>query len=271
MKRMKSTKTNRETRESDRSLRLDKAPLDYAPTNELGVVFLFAALARKKYGLRIEEIKPGFPDCTAYLGKKKVRIEFEYKSRNFKSQGHNPRQCDWIVCWVHNWPDCPSHITVKELCKLYGHGFKVWIVPVAGEFAGILAGSRIQDGWSVPPAASKDDLILYYRSRPDACISDIFRITGSVEKRKADWKKGTELRRTTDWFARIRRVASLKSPLHLKDLKKNASLADAGFIRGSFQGRYNVTSYWPDLHQMILDRNPSAKKDLKGFGPDRIT
>lgn len=44
---------------------LDGAPIRYAPANELGVIFLFAHLA-KRWRLRIDAIQPGYPDCIAY-------------------------------------------------------------------------------------------------------------------------------------------------------------------------------------------------------------
>lgn len=50
---------------SQRPLPLKSAPLQDAPTNELGVVFLFAHIA-KRLQFRIEEIRPAFPDCLAY-------------------------------------------------------------------------------------------------------------------------------------------------------------------------------------------------------------
>lgn len=71
----------------------------------------------------VEIVKPGFPDCEAkrrVLGKEgmweRVRIEFEFRSRNFRSHGHNPVQCDVIVCWEDDWPECP--IEVLELWKV---------------------------------------------------------------------------------------------------------------------------------------------------------
>jgi len=45
----------------------------------------------------------------------RVRIEFEYESKNFERHGHDPSACDVIVCWVHNWNDCPPNIQVIEL------------------------------------------------------------------------------------------------------------------------------------------------------------
>jgi hypothetical protein len=107
---------------------LDEGPMNYAPENELGVVFLFAHLA-KRWRLRIEEIKPGYPDCIAFLkshGKeKRIRIEFEFKSKNFKNQGHPVQGCDWIVCWEHNWPDAPKRLNIVELRREFGLGFNV--------------------------------------------------------------------------------------------------------------------------------------------------
>ena len=92
--------------------------LQHAPVNEQGV-FLFGMIC-KELGYVVEIIKPGFPDCEAkrrIRGKsgmwQRVRIEFEFQSRSFKAHGHDPHQCDMIVCWEDNWPDCP--IEVLEL------------------------------------------------------------------------------------------------------------------------------------------------------------
>ena len=91
--------------------------LEHAPINEQGVVFLFGMICRE-LGYVVEILKPGFPDCEAKRQRRpgvwqRVRIEFEFKSRTFCTHGHDPNQCDVIVCWEHNWPDCP--IEVQEL------------------------------------------------------------------------------------------------------------------------------------------------------------
>jgi hypothetical protein len=87
--------------------------LVYAPLNENGVVFLFGKVVDDLH-MYIEEIKPGFPDCIArrYTGKgwERVAIEFEYASSNFKQHGHNPNDCDVVVCWEHDWKDCPLEV-----------------------------------------------------------------------------------------------------------------------------------------------------------------
>jgi hypothetical protein len=91
--------------------------LEHAPVNEQGVVFLFGMIC-KDLGYVVEMLKPGFPDCEAKREVRpgiwqRVRIEFEFRSRTFRSHGHDPRQCDLIVCWEDNWPECP--IEVQEL------------------------------------------------------------------------------------------------------------------------------------------------------------
>jgi hypothetical protein len=91
----------------------------HAPMNEQGVVFLFGMVAQE-LGYVVESITPGFPDCEAKrrISKssdtwERVRIEFEFESRNFLAHGHKIAECDVIVCWEDNWPDC--RIEVLEL------------------------------------------------------------------------------------------------------------------------------------------------------------
>ncbi|HLY98160.1 MAG TPA: hypothetical protein VKT33_03750 [Candidatus Angelobacter sp.] len=94
----------------------------HEPTNESGVVFVFGLMARS-LGIVVQRIQPEFPDCEALLqvdrGRwQSVRIEFEFASRNFLHHGHSAKECDLIVCWVHNWPDCPRNLEVIELRKI---------------------------------------------------------------------------------------------------------------------------------------------------------
>lgn len=89
----------------------------HAPINEYGVVFLFGMIARE-LGFTVESVQAPYPDCEAKRETKsgrwqRVRIEFEFRSRNFKDHGHDQSGCDLIVCWEHDWPDCP--IEVVEL------------------------------------------------------------------------------------------------------------------------------------------------------------
>ncbi len=105
---------------------IDFRGLRHAPINEQGVVFLFGLVSRE-LGFNIESVQQGFPDCEGkYLHDQKknlwakARIEFEYKSSNFDQHGHNPDQCDFIVCWVNDWPECPVNVIElkSEILKL---------------------------------------------------------------------------------------------------------------------------------------------------------
>lgn len=104
---------------------IDFRGLRFAPINEQGVVFIFGMVSRE-IGFLIESIRTEYPDCE---GKRcvdlknqrweHVRIEFEYKSSNFKEHGHNPEDCDLIICWIHDYKDCP--VEVLELKSQIKH------------------------------------------------------------------------------------------------------------------------------------------------------
>lgn len=103
------------------------APIDFrglrhAPINEQGVVLLFGMVSRE-LGFLVEAVHAAFPDCEAkrLVDRRndrwqRVRIEFEFKSRTFADHGHDAEKCDLIVCWEHNWPECP--LEVVELRKV---------------------------------------------------------------------------------------------------------------------------------------------------------
>jgi hypothetical protein len=95
------------------------APIDFrgfrhAPINEKGVIYLFGMVSYE-LGFIVEAVHAEFPDCEAkrHIGKdryQRVRIEFEYRSSNFKVHGHDPTRADMIVCWINDWPDCPLEV-----------------------------------------------------------------------------------------------------------------------------------------------------------------
>ena len=94
----------------------------YEPVNGQGVVFVWGMVAAG-LGFEVERMQSEFPDCTAMreveTGKwQRVRIEIEYGSRNFAEHKHAIDGCDIIVCWVHNWPECPEELEVIELRKV---------------------------------------------------------------------------------------------------------------------------------------------------------
>ncbi len=246
------------------------AALRYAPQNELGVVFLFSSLA-KRLGLRVEQIRPSFPDCLAYQrtgkGEKRVRIEFEYRSRNFS---HDPKKCDWVVCWEHNWPDAPKRLRVVELRRYFGLGRDIWIQPVSNwgrdpseRYADKLAGLNYSPDWTVSSLAKKGDLVLYYRTQPDSLIQDIFKVAGDVITTPGQWRAKPK----KDYEAPIRRIATLTSPIHFEDFLRHPVLRHASFVRGSMRGRPNVTEYWPYMYDMIVRRNRTVREALKAYEP----
>ena len=88
----------------------------HAPINEQGVIFLFGLVAHE-LGFLVEAISASFPDCEAKrcvdkkLGRwQRVYIEFEFRSRNFLEHGHDAAKCSLIVCWEHDWPECPLEV-----------------------------------------------------------------------------------------------------------------------------------------------------------------
>ena len=112
---------------AEKGRRMFGAPLNFRelrhePIDEQGVVYLFGMVARE-LGFLVEGVTTAFPDCDAKRlvtgGRyQSVRIEFEFRSRNFREHGHDPTGCDLIVCWEHDWRECPLEvIELKEAIK----------------------------------------------------------------------------------------------------------------------------------------------------------
>jgi hypothetical protein len=98
--------------------------LSCAPVNEHGVVYLFGVL-HDSFDFKIESIQAGFPDCIArrQISREKweeLRIEFEFESKSFVAHRHDIKGVDIIVCWKHNWKECPKEIEVIELKTMIG-------------------------------------------------------------------------------------------------------------------------------------------------------
>lgn len=241
---------------------LTESPMRYAPENELGVVFLFAGIA-KRWRLRIDRIQAAFPDCIAYQkvkgGEKRVRIEFEYRSKNFAQHKHNAKQCDWIVCWQHDWVDVPEHLHILELRREFGLGFNVWTVAVGDPYKDLLSNSNSEIEWRVPGEAQSGDIVLSYLNSPERYIKHV-----CVIKSRPWRKKGLDFR------ANVKTLATLNSPVFLNDLQRHRMLSTAGFVRGKLQGRMNATEYWPYLYDLIIRRNPSIIRRLKKFAPENL-
>ena len=94
-------------------------PLAHCPINEAGVLFLFGAMAAD-LGFMVTHLQSEFPDGEAMRlveGNRcqRVKFEVEWQSHNFVKHDHDVSGADVIVCWEHNWPDCP--LEVVELRK----------------------------------------------------------------------------------------------------------------------------------------------------------
>jgi hypothetical protein len=90
--------------------------LRHAPINEQGVVFLFGMVSYE-LGFIVEAVHAAYPDCEAKRCVdaktqrwQRVSIEFEFYSSNFREHGHDPTLCDVVVCWEHDWSDCPLEV-----------------------------------------------------------------------------------------------------------------------------------------------------------------
>lgn len=100
----------------------------YNPTYENEVVSIFSSVAGE-LGFEIITIRSEFPDCKARRIRGKFRnrmenclIEFEFKSSDFVKHNHPINGCDLIICWEHDWQDCPIEVInlKNEIKKLSG-------------------------------------------------------------------------------------------------------------------------------------------------------
>ncbi len=253
---------------SERPLPLKNSPLQYAPENELGVVFLFSTVA-KRLQFRIEKIRAAYPDCIAYKHagdrEKRVRIEFEYRSSSFRTHAHDAKECDCIVCWHHDWSGVPAHLEVIELKRYFGMPFKVWLqVAVKEQQHWLDEKDRMK--WALSNRVTHGDLLLMYRGYPACKITDVFRFSGRVlERDRAAWREGEA------YFGRIERVCKLDAPIFLDDLRQHRVLKTASFVRRNMQGQGQLVSeYWPYLHSMIHERNPKGRKALASYAPGKV-
>ena len=244
---------------------LEGAPLRYAPTNELGVDFLFSNLCRRMQ-LHVESIQAGFPDCIVRqrVGGKEVRIrvEFKFRSINFRAHGHAAEECDWIVCWEHDWPGVPQHLKVVELRRYFARGFNVWLMIGQPEEGSWPARGKMAFGNRV----AKGDLLLFYEAHPSQSVRHLYAVAdeGEVETYKSDGKRGTG----TFYGHTVRRVCTLKPPLPLKAIESDPLLSRAGL----FSGKHNrkITEHWWRVYELIARKYPMSAAALEPISPSKI-
>jgi hypothetical protein len=175
-----------------------------------------------------------------------------------------PNQCDCIVCWEHDWPECPERIRIIELRKYFGLGFKVWFQPTNAPQVHHLEKDTV--GWAARKGAHPGDLMIMYRCAPEKCVREIFYLATPLRPAKCDpaWREGTCLGGT------FRIVCRLAAPIFLEDLRKHRVLRTAGFVRGRMQGNKDITQYWPYLYELIVSRNPKVRRHLQKYSPERL-
>jgi len=139
--------------------------MDYAPTNEQGVVLLFGRLA-PTLGFCVEHVQTHCPDCTARHRGKLCRIEFEYSASHYSYHRHPPDGADVIVCWENDWESRPrkySHLEIIDLKKYAGA-----LPRVFSSGCSVKANERDLESryveWNVPRNTQVGDLILIYRA-----------------------------------------------------------------------------------------------------------
>ena len=258
--------------------------LRHAPENELGVVFLFSKVARRLGFVEIDRIQPQFPDCYAIRkttkGTARTWIEFEFKSRSFsvhipQLSSLTPRK-GLVVCWEHNWPECERHAEVVELRELLGFGRRVWIQNTRPthqpELDTIPYRKTSNFQWTVAPRARPGDIVLMYRAgtpaearRNDADVNLLQSIANVflVKSRpRPDKRWGHQ--------AEVAQVAVLEHPLRLAQMRSDAILKDAPFVRASMLGRWDATLYWYRLYNLLVKLNPKAAYRLERFAPDKL-
>jgi len=267
----------RKARGNSLSLPLENAPMRCAPVNEHGVVLLFGEFARA-HRIKIEQIRSGFPDCIAYQptadGLRRLRIEFEFRSRNFADHGHDPKDCDWIVCWQHDWPNVPRHIHVIELCRNYGIGFNVWLLHGSPRESFPVERGGCSPAGQAHRQSRPGDLFLYcwsddWSDNGDGTshldyIRHLYVVSG-LPKRAKHFACGTQ------WYAPVRPVCRLKEPLFATDLVHHPVLKSSHMVN---VGRENagylnpgdaVTTYWHYIKDLIIARNPAVRTRLQKY------
>lgn len=225
--------------------RLDpKRDLPFEPRNEAGVLFVFARVA-ERLGLEVESVQVDFPDCVATSNGRRVRIEFEYRSKSFELHGHDPKGCDLIVCWRHDWPSAPAGLSILELRKVFSLSREVFIVAYRDEYWQRLPSDREPTGlWSVPPSAGPNDLLLIYRPQvqgEEGALTHVFRVVTAPQREP----KG--FRGEPDWMASIELVSGLQRWVPFSRLKALGA-------HGGIENRPRRTRQWPALYRELTSR-----------------
>jgi len=249
--------------------------MESPPENELGVVCLFTLMHRRLGFKRIRRIQTRFPDCVAIRrdgsSEREVRIEFEFRSGDFRRHGHSARRCDCIVCWEHDWIDTPKRLegNVIDLRKFVGMGRDVWMQPIGKEYWEWHDQTREKTGrwWGPPPTVKKGDLVIWYCTSPRSHIDQVCLVT-------SDPAPDQDARRSSHgrWLhsVDIKVLARMQNPISYHEMRTNRNLLGSPFLRGNLRHVFRITPSWPTVHQMIVAKNASLRQELERFAPERL-
>lgn len=232
----------------------------YAPTTELGVIYLFGRLA-PNLGFCVESVHPHFPDCVATRRGVRCRIEFELWASQYENHGHPPRGADIIVCWENDWESRPKkyqHLKIIDLKKYVGATPRIFYTGCDMESHNHLELEKRNTEWNVPKDAQIGDLVLMYRSAPTSAIRDIWTIIGPFNdyaKDNGKWWPGRQ--------AGIRRIAKLGQPLEYSELMSDLRTRDLTVVQMRFRNKGDITDDWPLLYDKIVHLNPNVKSALR--------
>ena len=91
--------------------------LNYAPTNEQEIVYLFGFIC-EELNFTVNRVQTDFPDCILIdKDKNTVKAEFEFRTSNFIIHKHPIEECDLVIAWQD---DCNLKEKIKVI-ELYKH------------------------------------------------------------------------------------------------------------------------------------------------------
>ena len=99
----------------------EEVALQTCPPQEVEVRERLAIL-NEVFGLYDTMVSVGeFPDLVIETRTgERLRAEVETKSSHFRYHGHDPEGCDLVICWEHDWADCPLPVmTIAGLWSVY--------------------------------------------------------------------------------------------------------------------------------------------------------
>ncbi len=94
---------------------LTSSNVDFVPQNKKGVIYLFGIISNK-LGYILESISSDFPEAEAkrcvgpqehFIQWEQLKLHFEYRSLDIKKYEDRLFLCDLVVCWHHDWEECP--------------------------------------------------------------------------------------------------------------------------------------------------------------------